>query len=127
MKLTNIEENMLVVGKPGDYYEGLAGTITEVRRDRANFETENESAYEIMTDFSETNDMSKTHSDLNGTGVTDLIMGEDELVYFPKGHLDKGFDIDGNEFQFDQLINKHPNYMDKITEENIISEVIGNK
>lgn len=112
MKLEHIEEGMLVVGT--EEYQGLGGYIREVERDVENFETENESACEIVVDFIEPADLSVTHPELNGTGVDHVIMGEDELIYFPEGPNQPGTVITGITHQFDDVLLNEAGYKEDV-------------
>lgn len=114
MKVEDIQDGMQVVGKD-DYYQGLAGHIDVVRTNKEEFESENEGDIEIVVDFIETDDMSKTHPDLNGTGVDQLFMGEDELIFFPDGFDQMGYDIEGNTYQFDEVIHPYKGYKKKFS------------
>lgn len=116
MDLDQIKEGMFVVGKD-DYYEGLVGVITEVRHDKADFETENETELEIVVDFVETSDMERTHPFLNGTSVEMLIMGEDELYYFPNGLDEAGFDLENNMCMLKDVIVKTTGYEQLVKEQ----------
>ena len=116
MKLDEIQEGMYVVGKD-DYYEGLVGTVDVIRRDKSEFETENNTELEIVVDFVETDDIEESHPDLNGTSVDQLIMGEDELVFFPEGLENNGYDIEGNEYTLNDVISKYKDYDKKIKQE----------
>ena len=104
IKMDEIAEGMLVVGKWNDDYEGLVGFIDEVRRDANERETQNETKLELVIDFYETSDLSISHSHLNGTSVDQLFLGEDELVFFPNGTDGPGFDMEGNEYVFEDCV-----------------------
>jgi hypothetical protein len=116
LKLENVQEGMYVVGKD-DYYEGLVGTIDVIRRDKTKFETENDTEMEIVVDFVETDDIEESHPELNGTSVDQLIMGEDELIFFPEGLENDGYDIEGNEYTLNDVISKYKDYDKKIKQE----------
>lgn len=114
MKLEDIQDYMLVVANGEDYYDGLVGETKIVRRDKKEFETENETAYEIVTDFLPTDNMDETHPDLNGTSVEELIMGEEDLIYFPNGWEQEGYDIKGNAYRFEDVMLQNEEYKEKV-------------
>ena len=114
MKLEDIQDCMLVVANGEDYYDGLVGETQIVRRDKKEFETENDSQYEIVTDFLPTDNMKVTHPDLNGTSVADLIMGEEDLIYFPNGWEQEGYDSKGNTYHFEDVILQNEAYKEKV-------------
>lgn len=114
MKLENIEVGMFVVGNEEEYYEGLGGYIAEIRKDKKSFETENDTEYEIVVNFIETGDMGVTHPGLNGTGVSQVIMGEDELIFFPEGLKGDGIDSKGDVFPLAKALSTYKGYKEKI-------------
>lgn len=63
-------------------YEGLKGTISEIQYGNDK-ETENETVLDIHVDFEEHEHAptEKTHPHLNGTGISGVICGEDELGF----------------------------------------------
>lgn len=115
MKLESIQAGTYVVATD-EYYEGLVGVIEEVRSDKSTFETENETELEIVVNLIETQNMDVTHPDLNGTSTDLLIMGEDELIFFPDGLSEKGRNISGETFELKNVIHKSEGYGDIIKE-----------
>lgn len=81
-KLALIASGLKVIGLKGSDYEGLEGCISEVKygTDR---ETENETVLDIYVDFEEPEyaSVETTHPHLNGTSISDVICGEDELGF----------------------------------------------
>lgn len=101
-----IQEGMLVVCVD-DMYEGLAGYIDSTEPDPEGSDNDDlESS--VIVDLTETKDMSKTHPDLNGTGVEQLYMGIEELIYFPDGKDQKGYDLQGKTYIFDEILADYP-------------------
>lgn len=80
MKLEDIRVGMKVVAID-ESYKGLEGVITDIKHGDQK-ETENETVCDIYVDFNESFDMLVTHPQLNGTTVSQVIMGDDELAYF---------------------------------------------
>lgn len=115
MKLESIQAGTYVVATD-EYYEGLVGVIKEVRSDKSTFESENETELEIVVNLIETQNMDVTHPDLNGTSTDLLIMGEDELIFFPDGLSEKGKNILGETFELKNVIHKSEGYGDIIKE-----------
>lgn len=81
-KLGLIQEGIRVIGLKGSDYEGLEGTIDEFQYG-AEKETENETILDIHVDFEEPefSSVEDTHPHLNGTSISDVICGEDELGF----------------------------------------------
>lgn len=113
MKITieDVGVETLVVVKAGDTYEKLAGWVTEVRTNKDDFVTENEIDAEIEVSLSETYNMEETHPNLNGTGISDLVMDIEELIFFPNGKDHIGYDSDGKEYNFIDSIHPSFDYM----------------
>lgn len=78
--LSKIEVGQSVIALPDSDYNGLAGVITEILYGEER-ETENETILDIVVDFEEVEPLEKTHPHLNGTGIGNVFMGEDELVF----------------------------------------------
>lgn len=78
--LPKIEVGMTVVALPDSDYEGLGGVITDILYGETR-ETENETILDIVVDFEEYAPIEKTHPHLNGTGISGVMMGEDELAF----------------------------------------------
>jgi len=79
--LDKIEVGMNVVALPESSYEGLGGVITDILYGE-NRETENETILDIVVDFEAFSPLETTHPHLNGTGIEDVFMGEDELAFY---------------------------------------------
>lgn len=106
MKITlkDIENGMLVVALPETTYGRLEGVISHVLVGEQR-ETENEGAFDadIYVDFTETDNMNRTHLWLNSTAVDQVIMDAEELIFFPNGQEEKGFDINGMSYDYQDV------------------------
>jgi hypothetical protein len=80
--LESIQSGLAVIALKGSDYEGLKGRISEVKYG-ADKETENETILDIYVDFEEPEytSVETTHPHLNGTSISDVICGEDELGF----------------------------------------------
>lgn len=114
MNKDDLFNGMVVVAKKDSDYEGLVGHIQTIRTDKNEFETENDTELEIVCDLYETNDMSMTHGHLNGTSICQLIMGEDELIFFKDDIHDIGYDWENKSYQFSDVIYTCNEYRKKI-------------
>lgn len=81
-KLELIERGMNVIGLKDSDYEGLKGHISDIKYG-TNMESENESILDIYVNFVEMDNVSidTTHPHLNGTSISEVICGEDELGF----------------------------------------------
>lgn len=79
--LDKIQVGMNVIALPESSYEGLGGVVTDILYGE-NRETENETILDIVVDFEEFAPLHKTHPHLNGTGIDNVFMGEDELAFY---------------------------------------------
>lgn len=113
MELTAINEGLLVIATE-EMYQGLAGVIEEVRRDKEAFETENGTDYEIVVNFIETPDMDLSHPELGGTGGEYVLLGEEDLIYFPNGFQADGETLEGERHSFEDAIDPSPGYSDSV-------------
>lgn len=84
--LSKIEIGMEVIALPDSDYNGLGGVITDILYGDKR-ETENETIVDIVVDFEEFAPVEKTHPHLNGTGISGVMMGEDELAF----HIDGAY------------------------------------
>lgn len=77
-----ISVGMEVIALKESDYEGLKGTISEIQYGKEK-ETENETILDIHVDFEEQEyaPIETTHPNLNGTGISGVICGEDELGF----------------------------------------------
>lgn len=80
--IEKITEGMVVIGLKDSDYGGLEGTISEIKYG-TDKETENETILDIYIDFEEHEyaSIETTHPHLNGTGIGQVICGEDELGF----------------------------------------------
>ncbi|PLS19099.1 hypothetical protein CVD28_01445 [Bacillus sp. M6-12] len=81
-KLELITAGTKAIALKGSDYEGLEGVVTEVKYG-TDKETENETILDIYVDFEEMPyaSIESTHPHLNGTGISEVICGEDELGF----------------------------------------------
>lgn len=79
-----LETGLRVICLKQESYEGLKGTITEIRYGNKR-ETENNSIVEIIVDFDELlhQSVDESHPHLNGTSIGQVVMCEETLgIYF---------------------------------------------
>lgn len=81
-QLEKIQVGMYVVALANSDYTGLNGVVTEILYGNDK-ETENDSILDIYVDFQEMDygSIESTHPHLNGTGIGQVICGEDELGF----------------------------------------------
>lgn len=78
--LSKIEVGQSVIALPESDYKGISGVITEILYGESR-ETENETILDIVVDFDTDLPLEDTHPHLNGTGIGNVFMGEDELAF----------------------------------------------
>jgi hypothetical protein len=81
-KLGQIEVGLQVIALKECDYEGLTGRICDIKYGKDK-ETENETILDIYVDFEEHDyaSVESTHPHLNGTGISEVICGEDEVGF----------------------------------------------
>lgn len=84
--IDKIQRNMQVVALEGESYEGLKGSITEIRYGDQK-ETENDCILEIVVDFKKPlhGTLEELYPHLNGTGIEQVIMDEGCLGFYFEG------------------------------------------
>ncbi|WP_182101730.1 hypothetical protein [Niallia taxi] len=102
--LSQIERGMLVVAIPNTTYGRLEGYVSHILVGEER-ETENEGTFDadIYVDFIETDNMNRTHLWLNNTAVDQVIMDAEELIFFPNGKEEKGFDFNGLSYNYEDV------------------------
>ncbi|MFF2532343.1 hypothetical protein ACFVS2_25875 [Brevibacillus sp. NPDC058079] len=80
--LPQIEVGMRVLATDETNYAGLFGSITEIRYGDQK-ETENDTILEIVVDFEQPENLNleETNPGLNGTGIDQIIMSEEDLGF----------------------------------------------
>lgn len=104
MNIKTFKLGMLAVGKKDTDYNGLLGEITHV--------TKTNSGYQYQIKFVKTQKMNTTHPHLNFKRIDNVILDEEDLIFFPETWLNDGIDSEGNNYTFTDVICTYPNYQE---------------